>query len=1006
VTETMPLRSAVEELKNLHRQIVKLMRAKRIRRILKKIGIGRFIYRDVDQHILQYETQKALLTKNVESRIRDTLEVQRQQLKAIEAHHEFLSNEQEEKLLNLFGTFKADMEYLKPLNFLDSELISSTLSEIAQSRQFVIGYNEKLERNILKQKTMKLGETFLQAEKDFTSLYNRQQYFSKRELKSWKEQWRNLVPIAEQCKAKGVTEIDFQDSLDLVVSIHNDGERLLGERNKSYVEEEILKSELFEKIDGNTLTEEQKRAIVVDEANNLVVAGAGTGKSTTLLGKAFYIVSKGLAAPENILLIAFNKSVAKENEKKVNNKTGIKFTVKTFHSLGRGIIGKSKKDMPTLSPLAKDELASKSRILELIRNRMKEENFARLINDYFLWNFQMYRSIFEFNSLGEYYQYLRDNGTRALQGHRVESLEECEIANFLYVNGVNYIYEHPYKEKTSDAEHGQYKPDFTLPESGIYIEHFGIDENGGTAPWVPREKYIADMNWKVALHEKNETTLIKTFTYERQAGNLLKKLETELLRRGVVFAPLPSNQIFDKLNEMGKVNSLASLLSTFLNLFKSSGKSLETLKSEISPDDTRTKAFLDIFSVIYKDYEECLWQNGEIDFNDMINKATNLIEQNKYVSPFQYVLVDEFQDISQSRYRFLKALLNQNNSKLFCVGDDWQSINRFAGSDISIMTHFERYFGPSEIRLVQETHRFSDKLCDFSTRFILENSYQIRKQIISKKKDNKPAVTIVKEKTESALERIIQEINRDAQEKEKILILNRYEEIGKPSNIDELILNNPKLEIEYTTIHKSKGRTVHSVIVIGLRSGERGFPCQIENDPVLDLVKAKSENFPNAEERRLFYVAITRARKHVYLVVDEPFNVSTFVTEIENNGYEINTTGQKLKRSINCPVCTTGIIVRNEMRGWYECSNSPYCSYVPRSCPKCREDYSEGGNGFLYKDNSKYLCSNDKCSFQAKACPKCEDGYLVPRQDKYGRPFFGCVNYGTKGCRHTEEESI
>jgi DNA helicase-4 len=455
---------------------------------------------------------------------------------------------------------------------------------------------------------------------------------------------------------------------------------------------------------------------------------------------------------------------------------------------------------------------------------------------------------------------------------------------------------------------------------------------------------------------------------------------------------------------MGRVNSLASLLSTFLNLFKSSGKSPETLKSEISPDDTRTKAFLDIFSVIFKDYEECLWQNGEIDFNDMINKATNLIEQNKYTSPFQYILVDEFQDISQSGYRFLKALLNQNNSKLFCVGDDWQSINRFAGSDISIMTHFKEYFGPSEARLVQETHRFSDKLCDFSTRFILENSFQIRRQIISKKKAHAPAVTIVKERTESALERIIREINRDAQERETVLILNRYEEIGKPSNIDELVLNNPKLAIEYTTIHKSKGRTVHFVVLIGLRSGERGFPCQIENDPVLDLVKAKNESFPNAEERRLFYVAITRALKHVYLVVDEPFSVSTFVTEIENNGYEINTTGQKLKRSINCPVCTTGFIVRNEVRGWYECSNSPYCSYVPRSCPKCREDPSEVGNGFLYKDNSKYLCSNDECSFQAKACPECEDGYLVPRQDKYGRPFFGCVNYSAKGCRHTEEE--
>ena len=241
------------------------------------------------------------------------------------------------------------------------------------------------------------------------------------------------------------------------------------------------------------------------------------------------------------------------------------------------------------------------------------------------------------------------------------------------------------------------------------------------------------------------------------------------------------------------------------------------------------------------------------------------------------------------------------------------------------------------------------------------------------------------------------------QKRPKILIINRYEDIGKPSNIDELILNNPKLLIEYKTAHKSKGRTVDFVIIIGLKSGELGFPCQIEDDPLLDLVQAQQEHFPNAEERRLFYVAITRARKHVYLVVSEPFNVSSFVTEIENNGYEINITGKKLE-PIKCPVCRTGTIIFEEKRGRHECSNSPYCDYAPKNCPKCRENYPESDIGFLYLDDSHYRCSNDKCSFKAKACPRCDDGYLVPRQDDDGRPFFGCSNFPTKGCRYTEEE--
>jgi DNA helicase-4 len=144
-----------------------------------------------------------------------------------------------------------------------------------------------------------------------------------------------------------------------------------------------------------------------------------------------------------------------------------------------------------------------------------------------------------------------------------------------------------------------------------------------------------------------------------------------------VLKPLLQSQVLEMLNR--KVNSLASLLSTFLNLYKSSGKNLERIRTEIDPEDDRKRTFLEIFSLIYEDYVNYLEKENQIDFNDMINNATSLVEQNRYISPFKYILVDEFQDISQSRYRFLKALLEQNNAKLFCVGDDWQSIYRFTG---------------------------------------------------------------------------------------------------------------------------------------------------------------------------------------------------------------------------------------------------------------------------------------------------------------------------------------
>jgi DNA helicase-4 len=151
----------------------------------------------------------------------------------------------------------------------------------------------------------------------------------------------------------------------------------------------------------------------------------------------------------------------------------------------------------------------------------------------------------------------------------------------------------------------------------------------------------------------------------------------------------------------------------------------------------------------------------------------------------------------------------------------------------------------------------------------------------------------------------------------------------------------------------------------------------------------------DAEERRLFYVAMTRAKEHVYLVADEPYNVSSFVTEIENNGYEFSIAASRELKTISCPNCKTGTIISEGHR--YRCSNSPYCDYIPRRCPEC-------GNGFTFKDKLQYRCSNDKCSFQAKACPRCKDGYLVPRQDKYGKSFYGCSDFSTKGCRYTEEE--
>jgi len=787
-------------------------------------------------------------------------------------------------------------------------------------------------RTRLRENLLKVKNDILQAEKEFVSLYNSPRYFSKRDMHLWKQRWSYIAQLVEQCVRKRNLELDFQNSITAVADVFQRGERLLEKRNAAFIEKEIVAfKDFFDSVESCPLTAGQRKAIVMDEHSGLVVAGAGTGKTSTIIGKAGYLIKKGLAPPEEILLIAFNRDIVSEMDERVYSRLGIRLNVRTFHSLGLDIIAKSEGVKPSVSELAEDRVKLPKKILEFIKTRMEDESFSKLLNEYSLFHFSPYKSVFEFGSYGEYIEHLKRFDIRSLKGDRVKSFEECDIANFLYANGIDYAYEKPYEpKKTADVGHRQYKPDFFLSKYGIYVEHFGIDREGRTAPYISPIRYNEEMKWKRDIHREHKTTLVETYSYERQEGKLLSNLEEKLRKRGVAFNPIPSEQLFNELNELGKVSPFALLLSTFLNLFKSCGKTLDELRNHVDAGDTRTRMFLDIFSKVYEDYTSYLQKTDEIDFNDMINIATSYARQKEQLSKFKYILVDEFQDISQNRYRFLKSMLDQNCAKLFCVGDDWQSIYRFTGSDLSIMLDFEERFGFCERSFLEETFRLNDKLCDFSTKFILQNPNQIEKKITSERKVHKPAVTVIKGKTENALTEIIHEINQRAEGKEIIFIVGRYTYLN-PKNLYEMAERYPKLMIKYTTAHSSKGLEADYVIIIGLRSGKLGFPCQITDDPILSLVLAREDLTANAEERRLFYVSITRAKKHVYLVVDDRHGTSAFVSEIQRDGYEIDVVGNN-REDPNCPLCETGkIVLRKGKYGeFHSCSNYPYCEYKER----------------------------------------------------------------------------
>lgn len=440
---------------------------------------------------------------------------------------------------------------------------------------------------------------------------------------------------------------------------------------------------------------------------------------------------------------------------------------------------------------------------------------------------------------------------RTLQGEKVKSYEELQIANWLYENGVEYEYEPVYEHKIPETGRRDYQPDFRVTESCIYIEHFGVrrqkmadgSEQLVTAPFVDREEYLAGMEWKRQVHAEHETTLIETYSYERQEGRLLTGL-AEKLAPHVTPKPRPADTIYDRIVELKQVDDFSKLLGTFLRKFKSGGYSLQDCetKSDRMKLGKRARAFLDVFAPVFEEYKKRL--EGRIDFEDMILRAAHHAETGRYKSPFRHILVDEFQDISQGRARLVKALKAQHpDVRVFAVGDDWQSIFRFAGSDIHLMRHFGREFGGSfdgeagVHRTVDlgRTFRSVDQIAFAARTFVLRNPAQIQKQIVPAGTATEPAirvVTVSKGEDKAKLSEVLAAISPAVAPETKpvtVLLLGRYRFVEP--DLQELRRRFPRLTISFKTIHASKGLEADHVVLLNADSGRTGFPLRDRRRP-------------------------------------------------------------------------------------------------------------------------------------------------------------------------------
>lgn len=776
-----------------------------------------------------------------------------------------------------------------------------------------------------------------------------------------------------------------------------------------YVEAELLRwKDFFDMVEAKPLTPEQRLSIVVDEDATLVLAGAGSGKTSVITAKAAYLVKAGIRAPDEILLLAFARDAAKEMSERIEARCGVPVEARTFHALAYDIIGAVEGKKPALAAHASDDTAFLALIKSILRDLVAAgSDVAQMIVGWFAHFFDDPREDWDFKTKHEWYSAVEKLDLRSLQGETVASFEELQIANWLYRNGIAYEYEPVYEHSLPDAGKRVYTPDFRLTESGVYLEHFGVrkqrlpdgTERLATAPFVNREDYLAGMDWKRKVHATNGTTLIETYSWERSQGRLLDAL-AEKLAPYVTLRPRPADEIYDRVVEMGSVDSFSSLLGTFLRQFKSGGYRIEdcAAKAKKLKMGKQSQAFLTIFTAVFQDYQKRL--GDRIDFEDMVSRATDHVETGRYRSPFRHILVDEFQDIAAGRAQLIKALKEQHkDARLFAVGDDWQSIYRFAGSDIHIMRNFGSEFGGAYAgetgihRSVDlgRTFRSVDKIALAARHFVLRNPAQITKQVIPAGVAEQPAIRVVWTRKDTGDVRLAEVLGgigaaaKPGERKPTVLLLSRYRRVDPGTTA--LQRQYPSLSVNYKTIHSSKGSEADHVILLRADSGKSGFPSEIVDDPLLSLVSPEAEPFEHAEERRVMYVAMTRAR-HTLTILASEARPSAFVTELMQNPiYSVAGAAQGGEHMPTCGECGGRLLFTPSENGraWYRCEHVKLCGNRVSSCSSCGEGLPRRIPG-----KSELVCPS--CSATRDACPKCSDGWLVERTGRYGT-FQSCVRF-------------
>ncbi|MBS1535260.1 MAG: UvrD-helicase domain-containing protein [Bacteroidetes bacterium] len=705
------------------------------------------------------------------------------------------------------------------------------------------------------------------------------------------------------------------------------------------------------KTDLSSLNTKQQEAVVCQDNRVLVLAGAGSGKTKTLLQKIIYLIEEKGVSPSSILAITFTKNATNEmidrlimaadtsgsyeqilfsksyskpekDQERYRQQKKYKWidalTIRTFHSFCYGvlrtdgvkqfdnqfkIIGDEKKQEEDewskyIAPETVFEVFHKL-IIEQCEDNQYLLSLKRYVLDYLVDKIHIPKNDVLQPKDGKFFT--------TLDGTRVRSKSEQFIADWLYRHSIKYQYEPLLKAIDFD-----FRPDFYIPEANLYLEHV----SDKSFPTADKEKQF----------EKGKLLFVKTYDSMTHDSALFNHTLDKIIKNR-----LPANYHKNvSLSFQEEFNGYLEYIKDFVqqimritDMIKVENQSTEDVLEKARKDQhERIRNFYELAIPIVDEYMRYTVNKSYLDFNDLIATCASLYKNHddilkKYKAKYQYILVDEFQDVNNLQVDLIKLMLTEQ-TQLFCVGDDWQSIYGFRGSNVDYIIDFEKHFPNSNIIKLDQNYRSTQNIVGASNEVIKHNKFKIEKSIHSHKKSEHKIVVYSGSTEQENVDFCFKKVNElfsEGLHPDDILFLYRrskmfYNYFSKFKKKD--------IKVQGKTIHASKGLEAKAVFIVGLTEGHGGFPDIWLEDRIFQVIKTANRDLLLEEERRLFYVALTRAKEKLYLITEKG-NESSFLKEIPET-YTIKTSeSMKLNDAdaINCKNCNAQL-----EKLWIAC---PYC---------------------------------------------------------------------------------